>query len=496
MVCALLVAPLFLVDVPPLLDYPNHLARLSVLAAPDDPYLSRFYAVHWQLLPNLAIDVLGPALMQVLPLHVAGRLLIGLAVLMLMGGMAAYSCAALGRRSWWVLAGALVVYHRMLLMGFLNFSVAAGLSFLLAAAWLRWRDPRPSVALAILVPGALLLLFTHILGIVFLGVLLAGAEFAWLWRRLRGEGLSLMDIARRVGAGVMVFVLPAAVYVTSPLAREKGQFDWATPAAKLRGLMTPFTGYDLTMDAVTVMVVVLVVGMLLRSRRGWMAAPAAWSLVLFVIGFALAPDGAKGSFYMDQRMLIPAGCLLFAGLMPRPLPRGGDIIIASVLGLLVLVRVGVLAMAWHGHAATLESFRRTIAPVPPGAVVYFGTVAAPGPNTPGDVLSNGTRTDTHMAGLVVAERRAWWPFLFDFASQQPVITRPPFSTIAEGLGGVPEYADPVLPATTNLCGFDYALMQTAGGARDLSGFGAGRLAPVVVEPRFALFRVDPARCAG
>lgn len=409
--------------------------------------------------------------------------------------MAAYSCAVLGRRSWWVLGGALVVYHRMLLMGFLNFSTAAGLAFLLAAAWLRWRDSRPGLTLAILVPGALLVAFTHILGLFFLGVLLMGVELAWLWRRLRTTGLELTELAGRVGAGAAVFALPAVAYLASPLAREPGDFTWSSPVAKLRGLMTPFTGYDLTMDAVTVMVVVLVVGMLLRSRRGWIAAPAAFSLGLFALAYVLAPDGAKGSFYMDQRMMVPSGCLLFAGLMPRPLPRGGDRIIAAVLGALVVARIAVLAMAWHGHGVTLELFRRVIAPVPAGAIVYFATVAAPGPESPGDVLSNGTRTDTHMAGLLVAERRAWWPFLFDFASQQPVFTRPPYSAMAEALGGVPEYRDPVLAAGTDLCGFGFVLMQTAGGPRDLSGFGAGRLVPVVVEPRFALFRVIPGRCA-
>jgi hypothetical protein len=39
----LLVAPLTVVDLPPLLDYPNHLARMLILAAGDaDPVLSRF----------------------------------------------------------------------------------------------------------------------------------------------------------------------------------------------------------------------------------------------------------------------------------------------------------------------------------------------------------------------------------------------------------------------------------------------------------------------
>ena len=41
--CLVLLAPLTRADVPPLLDYPNHLARLFVLSsAPDDPVLARF----------------------------------------------------------------------------------------------------------------------------------------------------------------------------------------------------------------------------------------------------------------------------------------------------------------------------------------------------------------------------------------------------------------------------------------------------------------------
>ncbi|MEA2790465.1 MAG: hypothetical protein QOG73_2871, partial [Acetobacteraceae bacterium] len=54
--CAVLAAPLFVIDVPPLLDYPNHLARAFVLASlPDDTVLARFYAPHWSIIPNLAL---------------------------------------------------------------------------------------------------------------------------------------------------------------------------------------------------------------------------------------------------------------------------------------------------------------------------------------------------------------------------------------------------------------------------------------------------------
>lgn len=46
--CVLLLVPLFLVDVPPQLDYPNHLARMYVLASgAHDPILSSLYQQHW-----------------------------------------------------------------------------------------------------------------------------------------------------------------------------------------------------------------------------------------------------------------------------------------------------------------------------------------------------------------------------------------------------------------------------------------------------------------
>src|ERR1700710_1672748 len=81
--CVALLAPLLIVDVPPLLDYPNHLARVFVLAAlPHDPVLARFYAAHWSIIPNRALDLVGPPLIAVLPVHVAGRVLIAAALLL------------------------------------------------------------------------------------------------------------------------------------------------------------------------------------------------------------------------------------------------------------------------------------------------------------------------------------------------------------------------------------------------------------------------------
>src|SRR3954447_13213244 len=100
-----LLAPLLLTEMPPLLDYPNHLARTYVLAfGEQDPVLSRIYAQQWDIIPNLAIDVVLTGLMRVLPVHVAGRAMLGLILLLNYAAIILYSRSAFGRWSWWPLA--------------------------------------------------------------------------------------------------------------------------------------------------------------------------------------------------------------------------------------------------------------------------------------------------------------------------------------------------------------------------------------------------------
>src|SRR5690349_5916928 len=81
LMCTILLVPLALVDVPPLLDYPNHLARAFVLTfGAGDPILSQMYAAHWAVIPNLATDLILPPLLLILPIHLAGRIVIAIAI--------------------------------------------------------------------------------------------------------------------------------------------------------------------------------------------------------------------------------------------------------------------------------------------------------------------------------------------------------------------------------------------------------------------------------
>jgi hypothetical protein len=179
--CVVLLAPLLVVNVPPLLDYPNHLARIFVLASlPHDPILAMFYAAHWSIIPNLALDLAGPPLLHILPVHAVGRLLIAAAILLPVLGTIAYNTALGGR--WWSLGVGLVAYNSCLLGGFLNFQIGIGVALLLAAAWLRWREQHPVWAIALATLGAPVLFACHLMGLLFFALLIGGTELFRLYR--------------------------------------------------------------------------------------------------------------------------------------------------------------------------------------------------------------------------------------------------------------------------------------------------------------------------
>src|SRR5580692_791573 len=148
--CLVLLAPLTMTDVPPLMDYPNHLARLYALAfIGSDPILARFYQPHWAIIPNLGLDLTVPPLMRLFPVHVVGRAVIGVTLLLPIFGAIAYHRAISGRTSWLPFVSALFAYNGALFRGFLNFNLSVGLALLLGAAWTAWRDRRPLLTIGV-----------------------------------------------------------------------------------------------------------------------------------------------------------------------------------------------------------------------------------------------------------------------------------------------------------------------------------------------------------
>jgi hypothetical protein len=482
LITALLLAPLLLVDVPPLVDYPNHLARLFLLARGQaDPILAPMFTVHWGVIPNLAIDLAGPPLLLLLPVHIAGRVLLAILLVLPFAGVLALNRAIFGRVQPWALASALLMPSGAFLLGFLNFIAGLGAALLLAAFWIAGRRHHPSATIALASLATGVLFFCHLMGVIFALALI----FAWEARSWRG-----------LRAASPLILLPASLYLAAPLGTVAGAPEYLPLADKLRQLLAPFAAYDARLDLTTALAIATFLALCALRRHLEIPPGIRLALAGFTALYAAAPYAWKGTQSLDTRFVFMAVLTLFAGIRPRNLPPWLTLAATATFTTLFLARTALLSTAWHAHATDLAQLRTTIASVTPGEKIYVASVApteAPAYWSTAPLsrrLSNTIRTDTHLPALLLIERRAFWPLLFDEPSQQPVLLTPSYQTLADHNGGLVDHRS-LNPAT--LCGYDRLLLLGAGGD---PGFTTPNLLPEVKTDAAALYaiRKDTLRC--
>jgi hypothetical protein len=450
-VAAILVAPLTLTEIPPLLDYPNHLARMEILTHGGDPVLSRLYRIEWRILPNIAIDATMPMLMKIMPLALAGKIFLGAALLLPLLGIAALHRALFRVRSLWPLAAGLVAYNRLFFAGFMNFLIGMGLALLAAALWEARKGGKatPRIAAASII--AIVIFFCHLIALAFYGVLLASLEVARAWKRRR------IDPGRVVGLAIP-FVIPALLYFNAPLAKGAPdeahgliailrQYYWQLAGEpdglKLYGLMGPFLTYSRLLDAAAVLLALGLLAILHFRKRLTIAWAPIGLMAALLIVYPFVPFTLLATGWIDQRLPILAGFLLFAGTLPGVLSTRTARLMAAAIAATLIARTAEIGQVWAGRDAQLAEFRQIIAPVGPGERVMVMAAedgAAPGAmvNQPDSVRSMLYNDATmHLAGLLVIEHKAFWPLLFTAAGKQPVEVLPPYAAIALPEGILP-----------------------------------------------------------
>jgi hypothetical protein len=486
-----LLAPLLITDVPPLLDYPNHLARFVLLAAgPDDPTLGPIFTAHWAIIPNLAADVIAPPLLRLLPVHVAGRCLLAGILLLNLAGVLALHRALFRRLSLWPLASGLVAYNSGFLLGFLNWGIGTGLAMLFAAAWLTWRGRRPVATIAAASVASVVLFFCHLMGLVFFLVLIGSAEAHAIWRE--------RAVLVRSASLVPVMTGPMVLWLLTTLRDAPTETHWMTPREKLLQLASPFINYLLPLDLISAALVFGAVALGVATARIALAPRAVVAVAMLAILYVALPFDLMATSFLDTRIAIMLGFLLFATVDPLRTPRLVRLVAGIGLTMLFAVRIAVVAEVWKEHRRDLAELRTVIADVPPGATVYMTNVPleeAPaywdvGPRS--RLISNVLRTEYHLPALLIIERGAFWPLLFANPAQQPIRLRPAYARLAREAYDIPSHAALVADpdrGSAALGDFDFVLMLEAGADPNLSNFVSKRLTLVSRTDFAALFRV-------
>src|ERR1700681_5010278 len=160
---AALLTPIWVVTFPPLLDYPNHLARSFVLMHLNDPAFtfSKFYRADWGAYPYLGMDASLAVLGRLFPIETAGRVYLSLCALALPGAAWFFLRQAQPKAEASSLWALLIAYNVFFLEGFLNFDLSIAVGFLALGFWLRWLAKQSIVRWGAALAVFTVLYFTH-----------------------------------------------------------------------------------------------------------------------------------------------------------------------------------------------------------------------------------------------------------------------------------------------------------------------------------------------
>jgi hypothetical protein len=295
----------------------------------------------------------------------------------------------------------------------------------------------------------------------------------------------LRAILRRGSLLLLIFAAPAALYAVSDLQQLGGDAIFLPAGEKLFQIVTIFTNYDRVMDILVASIAIGLPVLCLAMRRGVVPGLAAVPMVLLWVTFLAAPFAWKGTYLLDTRLAVMLDFMVFAGFVPGRWPNGLSMGAIGTLAGLFAGRMALLTTVWAVHNADIADVRRALEPVQPGEAVYVASNAAPG-NPRWRKLSNGVRTDVHLGALALIEHRAYWPFEFDNASQQPLETNEPYRTLATRIADLP---DRDRTAAANVCGFGYVLLTGANAVPELP---AERFRLLIQSGYAALYKVT--RC--
>lgn len=429
--------PVVTVHLPPLLDYPNHMARLWLLAGGmAQAPLDTIYAVDWAgASTNIGPDLVAAIAGWLHPGTEIGPTLLAAAVMLPPLGAVLLNRTVFGGWHWWQIGFAVLAWNTTLLAGFLGFQVGLGLALVAAGLdpWITRRAAPVPIFAARAALGCGLLVF-HIFAAGFYAALLAGLAFGakcpssarvGLWRR------PLQRAALATGAGLIVpllllFVLaPTLPGTTAP----SDVFGWGgyTIVDKANTIATAIATYDIRIDLACALLLWL-------AARAFCTLEVHSGLALSAAGLAVlaivTPSSAAGTAYVDWRLPIMAALTLVAAIRPSISFHSATFILPTLLLCITVSRTAWITSIWQNRQTDVAAVEDVLSLVPAGAKVLPAQHDARVNLPVGRLLIDGTPTYLHLASAAVYRQRAFIPTLFTTAGKQPLIVQAPYKALS------------------------------------------------------------------
>lgn len=373
---ALLLSPLLIETVPPLLDYPIHLARSHIVAEhADNPTLQEIYDISWRPIPNLAGDILMFFLEEFVETEVAGRIMLGACLALTVAGTILLYRVLHQEWSYWPFMAFLFAYHGAITAGFVNYSIGIALLPFALSASISCSTWRHGLSLAIDCLMALMLLFCHVLAVGIFAVYLTSYYF--LFPLINRSFRSRLDIVTAIFRSVTPFIIPAALYMAYSLSevvvRDEpnvvGSWDLLS---KMRGIAMPVIGGNLTIDILFALFVGLVLIYCVMSRHFIdIRKDIAIGSSLIVLIFLILPGEILDAAFIADRLTIAAALVGLAVIKIDRMER--RLFIALACGLIVLVAARAISLSadWQESDRYYRRLALSTEKIDPGSSVLI-----------------------------------------------------------------------------------------------------------------------------
>ena len=407
--CALSLLPFILIEHPPIVDFANHAARLSLACNPGDPAVHAMYRYNLGLIPNLAADLInwplcgvaGP--MAVLKATIAASL----ALVYLSGWL--IQRKLFGEANAFLLLLPAFAINIVTSMGYINFLAGAAVACLMVALVVA-RQRRFGELLAIGNVGGLILFFSHIFALALGAVLFLGFMLRDAPRNARGFGAAGLKTAA-------IFALPLMLIPFVPSANEAFRVDYIGKGRAVAALF-------MTQHAnPSIFGMLLFIPLYLVMRKNWVRVERTmwWPLGTLAAYVALVPSGLQEAIDIDARTMVVLAWLFFASLEIVDRRREITAIVAGSASALVAYSLLMATLVWQPFSNQVTEFRKVDHVLPAKALVF--SVA---PKDPDNTLA-GSLAYGHITSYATLDRRIFNPMDFTGVGMQPLSATPAFA---------------------------------------------------------------------
>jgi hypothetical protein len=428
-----LVVPVLIVDVPPLVDYTNHNARLWLIAGGIDlGHLRDYYAIDWSRASvNIGIDLIAAGLGPLIGKTLVGPLCLILSIILPAAGALALHRRVFGAAHWWQLTFVLPAFGKTVLAGYMNFHIGVGLALLAASLDERLSrlGPVPAFIGRVLLT-ALVLIFHPFAAMGYGGLLLALA----IGRDLTPL-LSLRGVVARIGPGALavsaavVPVLAVMLLSPHPPVGSHTVVKWASFSllSSLGDLLVAFHAYSTAFDGLVVLILGGVVTLAVILRRlsihtGLFLAGVAFALITLVM-----PTRIGDGYDLEFRPPVLATYILLAAVRPDfALSRRWAGVLASLFFVLAVARTAVVGAAWVSVQPDVRAVRRALALSPQGVSLLTLSRDVPRDQRGKEPFGRYFADIQSYYGyppLAVIQRHDFVPNIWAIAGQQPLRVR-------------------------------------------------------------------------